>query len=198
MIPEPSTIALLVGLGNPGAEYAHTRHNIGFMALDHLANLWGVSWKDERKFQGSYGRGKLHLLKPTTYMNNSGQAVRKLMDWYKLTPPQVLVIYDDMDLPLGKLRLRSEGSAGGHNGMKSLIAHLGTSHFPRLRLGIGRSKSDNVHNHVLGGFSSSEAKLLPEIFALVSSLMDCIMGEGIPKAMSIYNNRAVTAHDLIG
>ncbi|MFN3927131.1 MAG: aminoacyl-tRNA hydrolase [Pseudanabaenaceae cyanobacterium] len=184
-------INLLVGLGNPGTEYAQTRHNIGFMALDYLAQGWGITWKEERKFQGIYGRGELHLLKPTTYMNNSGIAVRKLMDWYKLHPQQILVIYDDLDLPLGKLRLRAEGSAGGHNGMKSLIAHLGTSNFPRLRLGIGRSSHGSVNSHVLGGFNPEEQKLLPSIFALMGELIHCALQEGIPKAMSLYNNRTI-------
>jgi PTH1 family peptidyl-tRNA hydrolase len=195
-----STPLLIVGLGNPGAEYARTRHNIGFMAVDYLADKWGVSWQNDRKFQGWYGVLRQpctgYLLKPNTYMNNSGQSVRAVLDWFKLAPDRVLVIYDDMDLPLGKLRLRQSGSAGGHNGMKSIIAHLGTTNFPRLRLGIGRSQG-NVHNHVLGGFSSAESALIPEIMSLMAELIHCAISSGWDKAMSLYNSRSIASHDLI-
>jgi len=195
-----STPLLIVGLGNPGAEYARTRHNIGFMAVDYLADKWGVSWQNDRKFQGWYGVLRQpctgYLLKPNTYMNNSGQSVRAVLNWFKLAPDRVLVIYDDMDLPLGKLRLRQSGSAGGHNGMKSIIAHLGTTNFPRLRLGIGRSQG-NVHNHVLGGFSSAESALIPEIMSLMAELIHCAISSGWDKAMSLYNSRSIASHDLI-
>jgi PTH1 family peptidyl-tRNA hydrolase len=170
------------------------------MAVDYLADKWGVSWQNDRKFQGWYGVLRQpctgYLLKPNTYMNNSGQSVRAVLDWFKLAPDRVLVIYDDMDLPLGKLRLRQSGSAGGHNGMKSIIAHLGTTNFPRLRLGIGRSQG-NVHNHVLGGFSSAESALIPEIMSLMAELIHCAISSGWDKAMSLYNSRSIDSHDLI-
>ncbi len=185
-------IAVLVGLGNPGKEYALTRHNIGFMAIAHLAKIWSAHLKHEPKFQGNYAKVRqLHLLQPTTYMNNSGVAVRQLLNWYRLQPCQVLVIYDDLDLPLGKVRLRPSGSAGGHNGMKSIIAHLGTETFPRLRLGIGRNPADAVTNYVLGGFTPHEQQLLPQIMDITLELLHCALASGIEKAMSLYNNRTV-------
>jgi peptidyl-tRNA hydrolase, PTH1 family len=210
---ETQSISLIVGLGNPGAEYERTRHNIGFMAVDRLATSWSISLGKEKRFYGIFGEGrlssrlassgKIRLLKPTTYMNISGQSVRACADWFKGNPENILVIYDDMDLPLGKLRLRPSGSAGGHNGMKSIISHLGTQNFPRLRLGIGRggkgdvdnaiaSKANqNVTNHVLGGFSATETKILPEIFDLAESTVTSILADGLEKAMSLYNSRSI-------
>ena len=210
---ETQSISLIVGLGNPGAEYERTRHNIGFMAVDRLATSWSISLGKEKRFYGIFGEGrlsprlassgKIRLLKPTTYMNVSGQSVRACADWFKGNPENILVIYDDMDLPLGKLRLRPSGSAGGHNGMKSIISHLGTQNFPRLRLGIGRGgKNDidgaisskanqNVTNHVLGGFSTTETKILPEIFDLAESTVTSILADGLEKAMSLYNSRSI-------
>lgn len=209
---ETQSISLIVGLGNPGAEYERTRHNIGFMAIDRLAISWSISLGKEKRFYAIFGEGrlssrlastgKIRLLKPTTYMNVSGRSVRASADWFKCNPENILVIYDDMDLPLGKLRLRPSGSAGGHNGMKSIISHLGTQNFPRLRLGIGRggNKGDeaiatkanqNVTNHVLGGFSVSENKVLPEILDLAKSTVTSILADGLEKAMSLYNSRSI-------
>lgn len=192
---------LIVGLGNPGSKYDQTRHNIGFEAVDALARFWQISLSEHRKFQGVFGEGrgpkgdKIRLLKPLTYMNLSGQAIRAVTDWYKLPPESVLVIYDDMDLPVGKIRLRLSGSAGGHNGMKSAIAHLGTQNFPRLRIGIGSSKipgrDGDVVNHVLGQFSKAEAQLMTEVLRLVSDAVELSLRQGIEKAMSLYNGRTV-------
>ena len=127
---------LIVGLGNPGAKYDGTRHNIGFVVLDELARSWQISLAETKKFQGLFGEGtiagkKVRLLKPLTFMNNSGQSIRSVLDWYKLSPESVMVVYDDMDLPVGRLRLRGMGSAGGQNGMKSAIAHLGRNRIER-------------------------------------------------------------------
>ncbi len=192
---------LIVGLGNPGTKYDQTRHNIGFVAIDSLARTWQINLSEHRKFQGIFGEGqaasgKMRLLKPTTYMNLSGQSIRAVMDWYKLPAEAVLIIYDDMDLPLGKIRLRQSGSAGGHNGMKSAIAHLGSQNFPRLRIGIGAPKEGEpdkqVISHVLGRFSSSEDRLLPEVLNLIRDAVEMSLKQGIPKAMSLYNNRTVT------
>ncbi|MBD3881112.1 aminoacyl-tRNA hydrolase [Phormidium tenue FACHB-886] len=193
---------LIVGLGNPGAKYEQTRHNIGFAAIDALARTWQINLSENRKFQGVAGEGiavkgtKVYLLKPTTFMNLSGQAIRAVVDWYKLTPEEVLVIYDEMDLPVGKLRLRQSGSAGGHNGMKSAIAHLNSQNFPRLRIGIGvpRDKAagnGEVISHVLGRFSQAEAKVMEEVLKLVTDAIELSFKQGIPKAMSLYNNRSV-------
>jgi peptidyl-tRNA hydrolase, PTH1 family len=192
---------LIVGLGNPGSKYDQTRHNIGFVAIDTLAKSWQISLAENRKFQGIFGEGrssagKIRLLKPTTFMNLSGQSIRAVMDWYKLPAEAVLVVYDDMDLPLGKIRLRQSGSAGGHNGMKSAIAHLGSQNFPRLRIGIGAPKEGDpdkqVISHVLGRFSATEDRLLPEVMKLIEDAVEMSLKQGIPKAMSLYNNRTAT------
>jgi PTH1 family peptidyl-tRNA hydrolase len=189
---------LIVGLGNPEPKYEQTRHNIGFDAVDALARCWQISLNENRKFQAVFGEGrgvhgdKIRLLKPLTYMNRSGQAIRAATDWYKLPPESVLVIYDDMDLPVGRLRLRLSGSAGGHNGMKSAIAHLGTQNFPRLRIGIGRSGAEEGSiSHVLGRFSAAENQMMPEILQLVVGAVELSLKQGIEKAMSLYNNRAI-------
>jgi peptidyl-tRNA hydrolase, PTH1 family len=188
---------LIVGLGNPGAKYDQTRHNIGFAAIDKLSRTWQIPLSEQRKFQGFLGEGvvarqKMRLLKPTTFMNLSGQSIRAVTDWYKLPPESVLVIYDDMDLPVGKLRLRQSGSAGGHNGMKSTIAHLNSQNFPRLRIGIGAPNGDKaVVSHVLGRFSAAEDRVVADVLQLVVDAVELSLRQGIPKAMSLYNNRAV-------
>lgn len=181
---------LVVGLGNPEPKYDQTRHNIGFAAVDALARFWQIPMSENRKFQGMFGEGirltnKIRLLKPLTYMNRSGQAIRAVTDWYKLSPESVLVIYDDMDLPLGKIRIRLSGSAGGHNGMKSAIAHLGTQNFPRLRIGIG--KPQDAISHVLGKFSSSETQLMSEVLQFVIEAVELSLKQGVEKAMNRYN-----------
>jgi PTH1 family peptidyl-tRNA hydrolase len=191
---------LIVGLGNPGSKYEQTRHNVGFMLIDELARLWQIPLSENRKFQGIAGEGtgprgiKMRLLKPTTYMNLSGQSIRAVIDWYKLPPESVLVVYDEMDLPLGRLRMRLSGSAGGHNGMKSAIAHLGTQNFPRLRIGIGAPKTPegaekNTVNHVLGQFSKAESQILKEVLQLSVDAIEMSVKESVEKAMSLYNNR---------
>lgn len=198
---EPVIPQLIVGLGNPGPKYDRTRHNIGFEVLDQLAQRWQISLAEQKKFQGIVGEGlgagnrKVRLLKPQTYMNNSGQSIRAVVDWYKLPPESVLVIYDEMDLPVGKLRMRLSGSAGGHNGMKSTIAHLGTQAFPRLRIGIGSAKDaerdrDTV-SHVLGKFSPPERTVITEVIQLAADAVELSLRRGVEKAMSLYNNRSV-------
>lgn len=189
---------LIVGLGNPEPKYDRTRHNIGFAAVDALARVWQINWLENRKFQGWFTEGvatggnKVRLLKPTTYMNRSGTAMRAVIDWYKIPPESVLVIYDDMDLPLGKLRLRLSGSAGGHNGMKSAISHLGTQNFPRLRIGIGRSEAtpDSI-SHVLGKFTPEETQLLVPTLDLVIKAVETSLKDGVEKAMNLYNNKSI-------
>ena len=192
---------LIVGLGNPEPKYEQTRHNIGFAAVDALAHVWQIPLVENRKFQAEFGEGKdrqvdkIRLLKPLTYMNNSGQAIRAVTDWYKLQPESVLVIYDDMDLPLGKIRLRLSGSAGGHNGMKSAIAHLGTQNFPRLRIGIGKPhntpKDNPTVSHVLGRFSPDETQIVAETLQLVIGAIELSRKQGVEKAMNTYNNRNI-------
>ena len=189
---------VLIGLGNPEKKYEQTRHNIGFEVLDYLADKWGFSWQKSTKFNALFTEGmapnrqKIRLVKPLTYMNNSGQSVRAVLNWYKLEAENILVIYDDMDLPFGKLRLRLSGSAGGHNGMKSIISHLGGQKFPRLRLGIGKSggKSAGV-GHVLGKFSTTEKKAISELMVLTEDTIRMSLTEGIEKAMSLYNQKSI-------
>ncbi|PZV08235.1 MAG: aminoacyl-tRNA hydrolase [Leptolyngbya sp.] len=193
----PALPCLIVGLGNPGDKYAGTRHNIGFEVVDRLSKAWAISLKEERRFQGEYGAGfgparqKVYLLKPLTYMNRSGQSMRAVLDWLKLEPSQVLVVYDDMDLAVGRLRLRLAGSAGGHNGMKSAIAHLGTQDFPRLRIGIGASERIGdraVVSHVLGNFSKAERSTLDGVVDTTLRAIEKALTDGVEKAMSLYNS----------
>ncbi len=190
----PQTI---VGLGNPGPTYDRTRHNIGFAIADALARSRSISLSDTRKFKGEFGEGrspnggKLRILKPLTYMNRSGEAIVATINWYKLPPESVLVVYDDMDLPVGRLRLRLSGSAGGHNGMKSAIAHLGTQDFPRLRIGIGKPpiRGDRTNSHVLGKFAPDEVPIMARVVDLAVEAIEFSLKEGVEKAMSLYNNR---------
>ncbi|MBF2056835.1 MAG: aminoacyl-tRNA hydrolase [Cyanobacterium sp. T60_A2020_053] len=185
---------LIVGLGNPEPKYDHTRHNIGFAVVDYLADKWGFTWQKNNKFNALFTEGfapnrkKVRLVKPFTYMNNSGQSVRAVLDWYKLTPETLLVVYDDMDLPLGKIRLRLSGSAGGHNGMKSIISHVGGQKFPRCRIGIGKSgEKQATIGHVLGRFSSEETPVINDLMVVVRGALELSLHDGVEKTMSLYN-----------
>lgn len=187
---------LIVGLGNPGTKYERTRHNIGFAAIDELVKVWQMPLKEHKRFQGFLAEGivggqKVRLLKPLTYMNRSGQSVRAVMDWYKISPQSVLVIYDDMDLPVGKLRMRLVGSAGGHNGMKSIIAHLGGQNFPRLRIGIGTNGDRETVSHVLGKFAPEEMEIMEEVLYISVKAVELSLKQGIEKSMNRYNGLAV-------
>ncbi|WRP06691.1 aminoacyl-tRNA hydrolase [Rossellomorea aquimaris] len=161
---------LIVGLGNPGSQYEKTRHNIGFVIIDALADRLGVSL-NQSKFKGLYGtyhyKGeKIVLLKPLTYMNLSGESIVPLMDYFNIEDEDLLVIYDDLDLPVGKIRLRQKGSAGGHNGIKSTIAHLGSQNFNRLRIGIDRPVNGmSVPDYVLGRFSKEDQGELDKVIS---------------------------------
>jgi peptidyl-tRNA hydrolase, PTH1 family len=194
---------LIVGLGNPGTKYAQTRHNVGFDLLDSLAKRWQIGFSDRKQFQGIYGEGigshnaKIRLLKPQTFMNLSGQSVRSTIDWFKLSPESVLVVYDDLDLPLGKIRLRLSGSAGGHNGIKSTISHLGTQNFPRVRIGIGKScgEKDTI-SHVLGKFSAAEVPIISDVIHLVNDAIEMSLKQGMEKAMSLYNSKSIAVPEV--
>lgn len=192
---------LIVGLGNPEPKYDQTRHNIGFAAIDTLSRAWKIPLAENRKFQGEYGEGyapngnKIRLLKPLTYMNLSGQSIQAVINWYKLPPEMVMVIYDEMDLPIGKTRLRLSGSAGGHNGMKSTIAHIGTQNFPRLRIGIGRPKNaiaddSGTISHVLGKFSVAENQLMSLVLQFIVDCTEMCIKQGVEKAMNVCNSRS--------
>lgn len=186
-------VKLIVGLGNPGKQYAATRHNVGFMVVDYLAEKLGVK-VDKIKFKSVLGEGfagteKIVLAKPQTYMNLSGEALLDMVQWYKLDPQDILVIYDDLDLPAGKLRLRMKGSAGGHNGMKSIIYLIQSDDFPRLRIGIGRPQNENIEtvNHVLGKFDEEEAKIMGEAVAKAAEAVMAVLDKGVEKAMNEVN-----------
>ncbi|MHC0039263.1 aminoacyl-tRNA hydrolase [Pseudoneobacillus sp. C159] len=159
---------LIVGLGNPGKQYERTRHNVGFDVIDVLAKELNIEL-DQLKFKGLFGMGmvggeKVLLLKPLTYMNLSGESILAVADFYNIPDEQLVVIYDDLDLPVGKLRLRQKGSAGGHNGIKSTIAHLGTQEFNRIRIGIDRPKGGmSVSNYVLSRFTDEEQQMIDEV-----------------------------------
>lgn len=188
---------LIVGLGNPESKYDNTRHNIGFAAIDELAKIWQMPLKENKRFQGLFAEGvvpggkKVRLLKPLTYMNRSGQSVRAVTDWYKISAQSVLVVYDDMDLPVGRLRMRLTGSAGGHNGMKSIIAHLGSKDFPRLRIGIGKSDGKKATvNHVLGKFAPQEVLAIDEVMFASTKAIELSLKEGMEHSMNRYNSFA--------
>jgi PTH1 family peptidyl-tRNA hydrolase len=197
---------LLVGLGNPGNNYASTRHNVGFMVLDQLARAAGASFRLQGKLHGELadlGQGdrRIRLLKPQTFMNESGRSIRACLDWYGWGIEQMLVVVDDMDLPLGKLRLRVRGSAGGHNGLLSTIEHLGSDEFARLRIGIGAPLGDQEQRknrtvaHVLGSFSKGEQELLSEVLKEVCQGIELIQRQGIEKAGNRLNGFKATALD---
>lgn len=166
----------IVGLGNPGTQYQGTRHNVGFMAIDELARRWGIS-VTQNKCRALIGEGnvqgtKVVLIKPMTYMNLSGESVRAFLDYFKADPAEGLILYDDLDTEIGKIRLRYQGSAGGHNGIKSLIQHLGTQSFNRIRMGISRPQPGmNIADYVLSNFPKSEHDKLE---AMIEQTCDAI------------------------
>ena len=187
---------VIVGLGNPGREYAQTKHNVGFMLVDALADKLGIfNWQE--KFdaliaEGRLGTEKILLVKPQTYMNDSGRAVGPLMNWYKLPPEALIVAHDDMDIPAGTIRIRKKGSAGGHNGIKSVLAHLGDEHFSRVRIGIGRPLSGwTVINHVLAPFQEEDVPKIKEAIQYLLPAVECIVTEDTDKAMNLYNPKKV-------
>ena len=191
-------LSLVVGLGNPGEKYAGTRHNVGFMALEQLAKRQNSSFKQHSKLHAlaaevGQGAERLRLLMPQTYMNDSGRSIRAALDWFGFEPNQMLILVDDMDLPLGRLRLRLSGGAGGHNGLRSTIAHLGGQEFPRLRLGIGAPALNPVERklrtvgHVLGRFAVAEQPVLEEVIDEVLAGLDLIQRLGFERAGNRLN-----------
>jgi PTH1 family peptidyl-tRNA hydrolase len=180
---------LVVGLGNPGRKYEKTKHNVGFMSLDHYAKSNKLKFKKESKFNGeSLKIGDLVLLKPHTFMNNSGLSISSTMKYYDIDIQDVCIIYDDLDLPLGKTRLREKGSAGGHNGIKSIIAHLGTEAFRRVRIGIDKNPLYETKDYVLSSFSKKETQVMKEIFVITDQIIDDFAGNiDFLQIMNKYN-----------
>lgn len=188
------TAFLVAGLGNPGAQYAQTRHNAGFLAVERFGEGFGAAWKEDRKFRSrvasvQIGANKVFLCEPLTYMNRSGEAVSPLAGYYKIPAGRVLVVVDDADLPFGQIRLRASGSSGGHHGLESIEKHLGSREFPRLRVGIGRTDRElrEITGHVLGKFSPEESALLKKVLDRAAGQVECFITAGVLKAMSQFN-----------
>ena len=187
---------LIAGLGNPGKKYEKTRHNLGFMVIDELARRNSVS-VDKSKFKSLTGEFKLGgekviLMKPQTYMNLSGEAIREAVNFYKIDLKNLLVIYDDLDIPMGALRIRTSGSSGTHNGMKSVGSQLGSRDFPRVRIGIGSNEDDNLIDFVIGKPSKSEEAVLSDTVSEAAHAVECYIADGIDKAMNRFNSGKVT------
>jgi PTH1 family peptidyl-tRNA hydrolase len=182
---------LIVGLGNPGPEYSGSRHNVGFQCVRWLARKHGLSFDGSRAHariaQGTILGKPVVLARPQTFMNLSGQAVKGLLQWLRLTTSDIVVIHDDLDLPLGRLRLRPGGSAGGHRGIRSIIDSLGSQDFARLRVGIGRPEGNDAVDYVLGDFNAAERQVMAESYARAAEAVDCILSQGLEAAMNRFN-----------
>jgi len=184
---------LVVGLGNPGKEYNNTRHNCGFMVIDEIAKELSIE-VSQNKAKGLFGKTKYKgedvvLLKPQTYMNLSGESIRQCMDFFKLNIEDIIIIYDDLDMPTGKLRLRNSGSAGGHNGIKSAIQHLGSQKFKRIRVGIDRHPHIKVVDYVLGKFTADEQEAITKGISLAKDAVLLCIEKDFTTAMNQYNQR---------
>lgn len=183
---------LIVGLGNPEKEYSGTRHNMGFDVINEISKEYNIP-VDKSKFKGLYGSGtigneKVILLKPQTYMNLSGESVREIMDFYKISTEELIVIYDDVDIDSGNIRIRKSGSAGSHNGMKSVVQHINTTNFYRIRVGIGNQKENiDMINYVIGKVSKEEHTVLEQGIGKAKEALVKIIKDGIDKAMNEYN-----------
>ena len=193
-----NALSLIVGLGNPGPEYENTRHNAGFMLVDRLAAQWSADWRTERKFfaslaEASVGGRRVILCKPRTYMNASGEAVGPVVRFHQLDPARVLVLVDDADLTLGSLRLRAEGSPGGHHGLTSVEQHVGTRGYARLKLGIARPHQAvrDITGHVLGRFTLEEREIWKRVVDQAVRQTECWLTEGIGRAMNLYNGSVI-------
>ncbi|MCL4787165.1 MAG: aminoacyl-tRNA hydrolase [Verrucomicrobia bacterium] len=184
---------LIVGLGNPGAEYARTRHNAGFRLVERLAERWRLEWSASKKLharlaRGEYGGRRVVLCEPQTFMNLSGEVVGALVDFYRVKLQNLMVAVDDADLPVGEIRLRMRGSSGGHHGLESIEQRLGTRDFARLRIGIGRQDGRReITGHVLGRFEAAEAALVDRVLTAAGNQVECWLDAGIQKAMSQFN-----------
>ena len=190
------SLHLIVGLGNPGADYARTRHNAGFLLVEKLASRWRMDWSVERKFSARVARGEMHgkrvlLCQPQTFMNLSGESVGEITGFYRLPITRLVVVVDDADLPFGEIRLRPGGSSGGHHGLESIEQHLGSREFARLRIGIGRRDgARQITGHVLGRFEAGESGALEKILERAAGQLECWLDAGLQKAMSQFNGLA--------
>jgi len=185
---DETAIRLVAGLGNPGAEYAATRHNIGFMVVDQLAAQFGSTWEKSAKWDALTAKcGAVLLVKPVNFMNRSGYPILAVAQFYKIEPQQILIALDDFALPLGRLRLRSQGGSGGHNGLDSIIAQFGTEEIPRLRIGIGAAPREASVDHVLGRFFDEEKPIVRASIDRAVEALKCAIDNGLVSAMNTFN-----------
>ena len=181
-------IRLVAGLGNPGPDYSHTRHNIGFMVVDFLAHGAGLKWEKSSKWDAATAKfGDAVLVKPASYMNRSGYPVQAIAQFYKFAPDQILVVLDDFSLPLGRLRVRQNGGPGGHNGLESIIVQFGTEEIPRLRIGIGPAPAQGSSDYVLGNFFDEEKPLVESTIERAAQAVKCAIDKGIVSTMNTFN-----------
>lgn len=180
-------IRLIAGLGNPGREYQRTRHNVGFMVLDRLAADAQISWDYSEKWKAGWAKTDVILVKPATFMNRSGEAVAAIANFYKIPAAEVLVVLDDLALPLGRLRVRTKGSSGGHNGLESVLEHFGTDAVPRLRVGIGAAPSHGAIDYVLGRFFEEEQPVLDGAIKRAAAAVKCAVDKDPIAAMNVFN-----------
>ena len=181
-------IRLIAGLGNPGPEYNGTRHNVGFAVVDRLAKEWALTWQHTKSWHALWAKGeKAILVKPTRYMNRSGEPLQAVANFYKIAPAEILVVLDDMALELGRLRLRPDGGTGGHNGLESIIVQLGTEEIPRLRVGIGAAPREGAVDYVLGRFFEEERPLVEKLIVSAVDAVKCSIDNGLLSAMNLFN-----------
>ncbi len=183
----PAPIRLVAGLGNPGREYQPTRHNVGFMVLDRLAADRHLPWDYSEKWGAAWAKTETIFVKPATFMNRSGEPLSAIANFYKITAAEILVVLDDLALPLGRLRLRPDGSSGGHNGLESIFQHFGTDAVPRLRVGIGAAPSDGAIDYVLGRFFEEEKQPLDETLGRAAAAVNCAIDKSVIAAMNEFN-----------
>jgi len=185
---EEKPIRLVAGLGNPGAEYAHTRHNIGFMVADLLAHESGLAWERSGKWDAATAKfWDALLVKPASYMNRSGHPLFAIAQFFKIAPQEILVVLDDFSLPLGRLRIRQSGGPGGHNGLESIIAQFGTEEMPRLRIGIGNAPAEAASDYVLSNFFEEEKPLVRSTITHAADAVKCAIDKGVVSAMNTFN-----------
>ena len=181
-------IRLIAGLGNPGSDYAHTRHNIGFMVVDLLAHEAGLAWEKSSKWEAATAKfGNALLVKPASYMNRSGYPLHAIAQFFKISPPEILVVLDDFSLPLGRLRIRESGGPGGHNGLESIILQFGADDLPRLRIGIGPAPAEGSSDYVLSNFFEEEKPLVRSTIQRAAEAVKCAIDKGVVSAMNTFN-----------
>ena len=185
---EASQVRLVVGLGNPGSEYNRTRHNVGFEVLDALASEWRLTWQHSKSWHALWAKHERAILvKPASYMNRSGEPLAAVANFYKIAPAEILVVLDDMALELGRLRLRTEGGTGGHNGLESIILQFGTEAIPRLRIGIGAAPTEGATDYVLGRFFEEERPLVQKTITRAADAVKWAIDKGVLSAMNLFN-----------